>query len=85
LAPKPRPARKRRTVEQIAQSRASAAETRKRNRIAAARKAIADEIAATDAKMAARAAWKAAHPAPTREELETLQGMFPNVHAKHRR
>ena len=82
LPPKPR---RRRTAAEIAQSRAKAAETRKRNRIAAARKAIADEVAATDAKVEARARWKAEHPAPTRAELEALRGMFPNVHAKHRR
>ena len=82
LPPKPRPARKRRTAEQIAQSRARAVATRARNRTAARRAEAAAEIAATAARQAERQRWKAEHPAPTRQELETLRGMFPAVHKK---
>lgn len=85
LPPKPRPARKRRTAEQITQSKARAAATRARNRIAARRAEAAAEIAATAARQAERAAWIELHRAPTRAELEVLQGMFPAVHKKGRR
>ena len=85
LPPKPRPSRKRRMAEQIAQSRARAAATRARNRIAARRAEAAAEIAATAERQAERAAWIELHRAPTRSELETLRGMFPAVHKKGRR
>ena len=85
LPPKPRPARKRRAAEQIAQSRARAAATRARNKIAARRAEAAAEIAATAERQAERERWKASHPAPTREEIETLRGMFPNLNRKDRR
>lgn len=85
LPPRPRPARKRRAAEQIAQSRARAAATRARNRTAARRAEAAAEIAATAARQAERAAWIELHRAPTQAELETLRGMFPAVHKKGRR
>ena len=84
LPPRQRPPRKRRTAEQIAQSRARAAATRARNRIAARRAEAAAEIAATAERQAERAAWIELHRAPTQAELETIKGMFPNLNRKDR-
>ena len=84
LPPRQRPPRKRRTAEQIAQSRAKASATRARNKIAARRAEAAREIALTAARACERATWIELHRAPTQAELETIRGMFPNLNRKDR-
>jgi len=67
-----------------AAARAGAAVRARRAEQRQAARLLADEIE-TRARAAERAEWLATHAAPTRSELETLRGMFPNLKGRKAR
>ena len=84
-APPPRPEtpeerRERRATE----TRARAAIRMRQEAEARARIGVARKLE-TDQRLADEAAWRATHKAPTKTELETLRGMFPNLNRKKTR